>query len=282
LARIVREDQVGAVRAAAVSALSDLGTPPAFLSVLEAATRDRYRGVRLAAAMALLKAKGADNPLVVQTLVAYIADPNPIPDRIVVFQGIMQGGHDRLQQETVKAIANLLPNCDPGVLADLILCLEVAGKQAAPAVPALEKLANQSDDPDVRGRASIAVADLLEFHDLSEVNDIDLNIFSGGAMIGMAPSAGEVTGNADVPPYSPRVVKLLKRVIGDDAIGRDWRAGAILRLSLANAPDLADAARVLIRQLGSENPTIRVNALSLLGQVVAQSPVKLSELDGSK
>ncbi len=279
--RLAAEDGAESVRAAAVTAVADCATPVDSASVLEAATRDPKRSVRLAAGMALLKTKGADDPLAARTLVAYIADPAPIPDRVVVFQGIMETRHDPLRQQAVQAIATLMPKCEPAILPELILCLEVAGRQAAAAVPALEKLAKQSDDPVVRGRAGIAVADLLEFHDLSEVNLFE-DIFEAPRISGMVPTEEEMSGKAEVVPYSPRVVAVLRRVMGDEAIGLEWRQGAILRLGHANPGELTDAAGLLIRQLGNEDPKVRVIAHRLLGQIVLQTPVKISELGGSK
>jgi HEAT repeat protein len=81
------KDQASMNRVAAADSLGEFGPDPeAVADLVVAATADNERDVRLAAARALLKANGANHRSAGRTLVALVADPEPIADRRAVLE----------------------------------------------------------------------------------------------------------------------------------------------------------------------------------------------------
>jgi hypothetical protein len=81
------KDQASMNRVAAADSLGEFGPDSeAVADLVVAATADNERDVRLAAARALLKANGANHRSAGRTLVALVADPEPIADRRAVLE----------------------------------------------------------------------------------------------------------------------------------------------------------------------------------------------------
>jgi HEAT repeat protein len=268
--RLLREDRDDDVRAAAVTALAEFGGGP-WVGAIEAAMKDKVRSVKLAAALALLTLKRADEPNVARTLGELVADPDPVADRRMTFETILKDGSERLRDEAIGALAALVPGCEPGVLPEVLGCFEMAGPHAVTAVPALEVLVKTHQDAAVRGRAAVVIADALEPRDLSDAIMWDV------AEPNYRGQAEPVTSGTDwkvgVKPYSPHVAAILGKILEDETMAYEWREAAILRLHDANPEALSKASRELTRQLGRDDRTVRVRALNLLKLIVGRVPV---------
>ena len=84
--RRLLKDRSSAVRTAAAEALAGFGPDPAAAADLIAATGDLDRAVRFAASVALLKLNGPTDSPAARTLVALVADPDAVPDRLAIFE----------------------------------------------------------------------------------------------------------------------------------------------------------------------------------------------------
>lgn len=56
---------------------------------------------------------------------------------------------------------------------------------------------------------------------------------------------------------------------------RNKRQSLIEMIRKSNAPDLVKVTPILIRQLGSKNPQVRVDAMEMLRTIVADTPAEM-------
>jgi HEAT repeat protein len=228
--RLLLKDRSSAVRASAADALGEFGPDPGSATDLAAATGDKDRAVRFAAARALLRVKGTGDRTATRTLVALVADPEPVPDRRVVLD-VLKVTSEEVQDHAVAALAGLLTDGDLSVRPEVIECLPAAGPRARAALPALEGLLHD-EDPVLRGTAGLAIA--------------------------------TIEGN-----QSARAVAVLLEMVADATLPQDRRQSALSALfGFENTAALAKATPPLIRQLGDENAAIRFSALGLLSSII--------------
>jgi HEAT repeat protein len=234
--RLLLKDKASLTRIAATDALGQLGPEPEVVADLVAATGDADRDVRFAAARALLKVNPINDRAAARTLVALILDRDPVDDRRAVLD-VMMSSSQELQDQAVAALAALLADVDPTIRPDVIDCLVAAGPRARAALPALEGLL-KDEDPIHRAIAGLAVA--------------------------------TITGQS-----SPRVTAILLRIIEDLEVPRDWRQSALGKIRELNEADLVKATPILIRQLGSKDMLVRLDALQMLGEILENAPAEM-------
>ena len=235
LRRLVH-DQATLTRVAAADALGLFGPDPEAAADLAAATGDKDRDVRFAAARALMKVCGRNDRLAGRTLVALLADPEPIADRRAVLDVILSAGLE-VQDQAVAALATLIANVDLTSHGDLVDCLVAFGPRARAALPTLERLCN-NEEPAVRAIAAIAAA--------------------------------TIGGNAN-----PRIIPILLKTIDDVALTPDIRQSALEKIRELNEAELVKATPILIRQLGSPTAEVRSTAMDMLGTIIGNTPAEM-------
>jgi HEAT repeat protein len=237
LRRLVH-DQASVTRIAAADALGLFGPDPEAAADLAAATGDNDRDVRFAAARALLQVMGANDAIARRTLVALVADPEPIADRRAVLNVVLTAGKD-VQDQAVAALARLLADVDLAndkgdIHGDVVDCLVACGPRARAALPAFERLLND-EDPANRASAGIAVA--------------------------------TIGGNAN-----PRAIPLLLKMIDDLAMSPESRQAALEKIRELNEAEVVKATPILIRQLGYNSAEVRLTAMGMLGSIIENTP----------
>ncbi|APW59087.1 HEAT repeat domain-containing protein [Paludisphaera borealis] len=125
----------------------------AIVADLRAALADADHDVRIVAAKALLTIEGGRDQAAVGTLLALLADPEPVANRAEVLSVLV--GH-RQGEHALNALTSLLGSGNPFVLPDVLSCIERLGPEAAVAVPKLESLLDDKD-PGVRAGAGMAI-----------------------------------------------------------------------------------------------------------------------------
>ena len=143
------------VRAEAIGALGEFGPDPVVSADLTAAVGDDDRTVRLAAARALVKINGPDDPTAARTLISMVASREAVPDRQDVL-AVVKTMSEPVQDRAVTALVGLLSLGDPEIVPDVIACLPEAGPRARAAVPALEALLNDPE-PGLLAAAGMAI-----------------------------------------------------------------------------------------------------------------------------
>ncbi len=143
LCRLITDRESG-VRAAAAEALGGFAPDPKAAAVLVAANGDTDRMVRIAASRALVRFNIDGNRTAIQTLLALVADPDAVADRVEVID-VIRGIGGEVQDEAVTALADLLAHCETAIRPDLINCLQSIGPGARSALPALEAFLNDDD-----------------------------------------------------------------------------------------------------------------------------------------
>jgi HEAT repeat protein len=143
----------------------------------------------------------------------------------------------QVQGQAIAALASLLTEANLPIRQDVIDCLVAAGPVARSALPALEQLLNDKD-PDKRNKAGVAITKI------------------------------EAKSSA-------RTLPILLGLIADVAATRDERQSLIEMIRESNAADLVKVTPILIRQLGSQNPQIRVDAMEMLGTIVGDTPAEM-------
>jgi HEAT repeat protein len=236
--RQLMHDQANQTRIAAADALGLFGPDPEAAADLASATGDSDRDVRFAAASALLKVGGANDRVAGRTLVALVADPEPIADRRAVLDVILSAGLE-VQDQAVAAVATLITDVDLTSHGDLVDCLVAFGPRARAALPTLERLWN-NEDPAVRAIAAIAAA--------------------------------TIGGNAN-----PRIIPSLLKTIDDVAVTPDFRQAALDKIRELNEAELVKATPILIRQLGSKDLDVRFTAINMLGNIIGNVPAEMPD-----
>jgi HEAT repeat protein len=234
--RRLLKDNSSATRVAAADALGHFGPDAATAAHLVTAIRDQKRNVRFAAARALLKVSGPDDPSAGQTLVALVGDPEPIADRRAVLDVVMSAS-EAVQDQAAAVLAGLLSDVDTSSDADVIDCLVPLGPRARVALPALGRLLDD-EDPAHRALAGIAFATI------------------GGKSV-------------------PRAIPTLLRILDDLSLAPEWRQSALGKIRELDEAELVNATPILIRQLASKNQDVRLAAMEMLGQVVYDTPAEL-------
>ncbi len=234
--RALLKDKASPTRVAAADALEKLGADEEAAADLVAATGDSDRDVRFAAARALLKINGANDGAAGRTLVALIGSRDPIGDRLSILQAVNSASPE-VQNRAIAVLSSLLGEDDLLIHPDVVDCLVAAGPRARPALPALERLLN-GKTPEERGIAAIAIA--------------------------------RIEGTT-----SPRTLPTLLRLIEDLAVPLDRRHKTLEWIRELNAPDLAKVTPILIRQLGSKDPQVRMDAMEMLGSIVGDFPAEM-------
>ena len=234
--RPLLKDRASPTRIAAADALGQLGPDPDAAADLIVAAGDPERDLQLAAARALLKINGANDPTAGRTLVALIASREPIGDRMIILE-LVKSASAGVQDQAMAALASLLTDADLMIHQDVIDCLVAAGPRARLALPAVERLLNDKD-PRQRCMAAIAVARI-------EVKT------------------------------SPRTLPILLKVIEDVAVMPEERHEILEIFRESNAADLVKATPILIRQLGSKNPNVRTAAMEMLGLIIGDTPAEM-------
>ncbi len=171
-----------------------------------------------------------------QTLLALVADPEPVPDRGAVIE-VLKGISDEAQDQAVSALVKLLTHCEPTVRPDVIDCLQAVGPRARAALPTLEGLLND-DDPILRANAGLTVVAILG-------------------------------------KKSPRSIAILIGIIIDDELPRDWRRKAEESLWRVEPAALTKATPDLIRQLGDDRRDVRFVAHDILGRIIGMAPAEM-------
>ena len=263
------------VRTEATGALGEFGPDPAAVADLTAAVGDDDRTVRLAAARALIKINGPDDPAAARALIAMVASPDAVPDRQDVL-GVVKTMSEPVRDRAVAALVALLSHGDPDIVPDVIACLPEAGPRAKAALPALEALLDDPE-PGVLAAAGMAIVTIECQEDPPTVPNGSNTGMGGGA--GMAAmSMGGSTGPAIVPGAgqgNPRSIAILLRIIADAAVQQDVRENAIAMVRGVNPSTLAKVTPDLVRQLAAADPNIRRNAVELLSMLIDVAPVEL-------
>jgi HEAT repeat protein len=242
LRRLVR-DQSSLTRIAAADALGLLGADPEAAADLAVATGDNNRDVRFAAAQALLKVSGPNDRSAGRTLVALVADPEPIADRRAILDVVFSAGEE-VQDQAVAALARLLADVDLPIHGDVVDCLVACGPRARAALPTFERLLND-EDPAERAIAGIALA--------------------------------TIGGNAN-----PLAILSLLNMIDDLAIAPESRQAALEKIREFNEAELVKATPILIRQLGSKSAEVRLTAMGMLGTIIENTPALMPAATSAK
>jgi HEAT repeat protein len=268
--RRLLKDRSSPVRAEAAGALAGFGPDRSRSADLTAAVDDDDRAVRLAAARALVKVNGPDDPAAARTLIAMAASPDAVPDRPEVLRELKTMG-EAAQDRAVAALAGLLSRGDPDILPDVLACLPEAGPRAKAAVPVLEALLDHTD-PGIRAAAGMAIVAIESPEDLQAPPDGTSGMGMSAGMASPAPG-----GHAN-----PRTVAVLARIVADAAIPREMRENALGMVRVADAPALAKASSDLVRQLADPDPNVRRTALDLLSRIIEVAPADLPAASASK
>jgi len=235
--RRLLHDQATQTRIAAADALAVFGPDPEVASDLVAATADNNRDLRFAAARALLKVSGANDPYARLTLVALVADLEPIGDRRAILDVILTAGEET-QNQAVAALARLIADIDIPILrSDVVDCLLACGPRARAAMPTFERRLND-EDPAERAMAGMAIATI----ESSETE---------------------------------RVIPILLKMIDDLAIAPESRKAALDKIRELKATELVKATPILIRQLGSKSAQVRLTAMEMLGDIIGDTPAAM-------
>ena len=287
--RRLLKDSSSLVRAEAAGPLALFGPDPVIAGDLAAAVNDDDRTVRLAAAQALLKVNGPDDPAAARALVAMVASPDAVPDRQEVLRVIRTMG-DAVQDRAVAALVDLLSRADPDILPDVIASLPEAGPRAKPAVPALEALLEHAE-PGLRAGAAMAILAIESPEDFRALQAsapggmgmATMSGMSGGGLMVMGPIAGAgATDPAAEVHANPRVVAILARIVGDAAIVPESRQNALGMIRMAGASAVAKTSSELVRQLADPDPNVRRTAVELLSQIIDVAPASLPAASGAK
>lgn len=285
--RRLLKDRSSLVRAEAAGPLSLFGRDPAIAADLDAALGDADRAVRLAAAQALRKVNGPDDPAAARALVAMVEDPDAVPDRAEVLRVIKTMG-ESVQDRAVAALVGLLSSAEPDVLPDVIATLPEAGPRARSAVPALEALLDRGE-PGLRAGAAMALLAIESPEDYQALYSAapggllmaSMGSMGGGGGMVMMPGAGTASPPAGGHP-NPRVVAILARIVGDAASPLEMRQNALGLIQSAGASAAAQTSATLVRQLADPDPNVRRNAISLLSQIVEFAPAELPATSAAK
>ena len=92
--------------------------------------------MRFAAARALMKVSGDSDRLAGPTLVALLADPEPMADRRAVLDLVLSAGEE-VQDQAAAALARLLTDVELSVHGDVVDCLVAFGPRRQVALPTL-------------------------------------------------------------------------------------------------------------------------------------------------
>jgi HEAT repeat protein len=241
--RRLLKDPVGTTRVAAAEGLGHFGPDAGAAADLEAATGDKERDVRLAAARALLRVNGSSDPSAGRTLVALVADPEPIADRRAVLDVVLSASTE-VQDKAAVALAGLLTADEISTSADVMECLVTMGPRARAALPAIER---QLDDDDPVQRAGAAVA-------LASIG-------------GKSPA---------------RVIDHLLKIVADLSAPVEWRQAALGKIWDVDETKVVLATPILIRQLASKTVDVRENAVEMLRGIVSEWPAALPDPAGAK
>jgi HEAT repeat protein len=241
-------DQASPTRILAADALGLFGPDPEAAADLAAVTGDNDRDVRFAAARALLKVGGPNDPVAGRTLVALVADPEAIADRRAILDVVLSAGED-VRGQAVAALARLvagvdLPHDKDDIHGDVVDCLVSCGPRARAALPTIERLLN-AEDPVERATAGIAAA--------------------------------TIEGNA-----SPRSISILLNMIDDLAIAPESRQAALEKIREFNEAELVKATPILIRQLGSKSADVRLTAMGMLASIIENTPALMPAATSAK
>jgi hypothetical protein len=288
------KDPSSRIRAEAAGALGEFGPDPALVADLTAAAGDDDRAVRLAAARALIKINGSDDPTAARTLVALVASPDAVPDRLQVLQAVRTMS-EAVQDRTVAALVGLLSHGDPDIVPDVIACLPEAGARARAALPALEALLNDPE-PGLRAGAGMAIVAIEGREHGQALLDgasggmsmgggagmgMSMAMMSRSAGMGMSGGAGTASP-ASAGPVNPRVVSVLVRIVADAGVQEDMRANAIGMVMGIDPAALAKVTPDLVRQLAVRDPNVRRTAVNLLSMIIDVAPVELPAASGPK
>lgn len=286
LRRLIK-DPSSPVRAEAAGPLGLFGPDPAVVADLTAAVGDDEPAVRLAAAQALAKAGGPDNPAAARPLIAIAASPDALPERLEAVRAIRTMG-EAVQDRAVAALVKLLERGEPDIVPDVIACLPEIGPRARAAVPALEALLDHAE-PGLRAQAAMAIV-AIESPDASRELHLGASgamgrstmaagggTVGGGAMVGGAGTVGPAEGQ-----MSPRVLAALIRIVGDTAVPVEYRQTALGVIHEAGAPAVAKASRDLVRQLTDPDPNVRRIAIDLLSLIIDAAPAELPAASAAK
>jgi HEAT repeat protein len=282
------KDRSSLVRAEAVGALAEFGPNPSREADLTAAADDGDRAVRLAAARALVKVNGPDDPAAARTLIALVASPDAVPDRPEVLRVVRTMG-EAVQDRAVAALVDLLSHGDSDILPDVLACLPEAGPRAKAAVPVLEGMLDHAE-PALRAGAALAIVAIESPEDLQAIGDgtvAGMGMGGGAGMGMMGPMAGMSMSPGMVNPSdgrrsNPRIAAILARIVGDAAIPREMRDNALSMIRVADAPALAKTSTELVRQLADPDPNVRRTALDLLARIIDAAPAALPAASRSK
>ncbi len=241
--RRLLKDRDGTTRVAAAAALELFGPDPETVADLGAATSDTERAVRLAVAQALLKVNGPNDPAASRTLVALVADPEPVADRRAVLDVVLSASIE-VQDQVAFALAGLLDDIDVSIDGDVMECLTAMGPKARAAMPAIERLLDRAD-PVQRAGAAIALATV-------------------GAK------------------STPNVIPNLLKVVGDLSVPVEWRQSALGKIIEIDEAKVVLATPILIEQLASKNVEVRENAVEMLRGIISERPAELPVPAGAK
>jgi HEAT repeat protein len=277
--RRLLKDRSSLVRAEAAGALAEFGPDPSRSADLIAAADEGDRAVRLAAARALVKVNGPDDPASARTLIALVASPDAVPDRPEVLRVVRTMG-EVVQDQAVAALVDLLSHGDPDILPDVLACLPEAGPRAKAAVPILEEMLNHAE-PALRAGAAMAIVAIESpGGEQTPQGGMAAGMTMGGAgMMGtMAGGTRMGTGAANLAVgahANPKAMAALIRIIVDAAVPRDMRDTALAMARGIDEPALAKASPDLIRQLADPDPNVRRTAIDLLARIIDVAPADL-------
>ncbi len=276
--RRLLKDRSSPVRAEAAGALAGFGPDPSISADLGAAADDGDRSVRLAAARALVKVNGPDDPAAARALIALAASSDAVPDRPEALR-VVRTMSEAVQDRAVAALAGLLSRGDPDILPDVLACLPEAGPRAKEAVPALEAMLNHAE-PALRAGAAMAIVAIESPEDLQAPDGtFGMPVMPAGA--GMGLMAG-MMAPAPAGRSNPRIAAILARIVADAAVPREMRENALSMIRVADAPALAKASSDLVRQLADPDPNVRRTAVDLLSRIIDVAPAGLPAKSGSK
>ncbi len=237
-------DQEGSVRGEAIRGLESFGRDPEVAKIFAGLISDPERSVQFAAASALLRVGEPENRLAVQTLLKLLVDPEPVADRRAIFD-VLQTLSDPVRDEASGALASLLKTVEPAVRPDVVECLTSAGAGARVALPELEALWKDEQDPSLQSMAGAAIV-AIEGHE------------------------------------NPRSQHVLLVMVMGAGFSRDQRVQAFEELRQSNPNSLSAASSQWILQLTDANPAVRRTALELLGMSIDDFPASLPQLDPKK
>jgi HEAT repeat protein len=237
LCRLLSDPDVE-VRRAAIGAVEALGSDPRRAECLTARLSDEFPEIRVLAARALLRIDPPSAPKVGRSLVPLLADPEPVIDRRLVIEVLVQV-EAGTQEEVVAALIPLLAYSDESVRASAIDALRAFGSSASSALPSLWRLFRDKGSG-VRGLAGMAILEI------------------GG----------------EGQPYEPEVHAA---IVSDPHVELEQRGGLLESLMVSGPASVPNVSAALIRQLGDAQPGVRQDALELLRQLSDAGPIKLPQ-----